>query len=357
VAVTEKTYPVTELSAAELGGIFEGLGQPGYRLEQVRRWLYGPAVGSFAEMTDLPGEVRDYLAASYHIPLPKIIETAVSPVDGTAKYLLKLDDGLSVEAVYLPGDDHDTVCISTQVGCRFGCKFCATASLGFQRNLTPYEIAVQFAVIRNERPDRNIRNAVFMGQGEPLDNYGATVGAVRLLQQYQGLGWKRITVSTVGLAGGIRRLADDGVKARLAVSLNAARQELRELLTPVARKVSLDELSDALAYYYKKAKRRPTLEYVLIGGVNDAPEDARALVEFSKRVPSKINAIRFNPWPGCAYGAPDEDTVEVFLAELSRGPMALTVRANRGADVAGACGQLAGRRAGQAVAAIRGEEC
>jgi 23S rRNA (adenine2503-C2)-methyltransferase len=346
MAVAEKTYPVTELSAAELGGIFEGLGQPGYRLEQARRWLYGRAVGSFAEMTDLPGEVRDYLAASYHIPLPEIIEMAVSPVDGTAKYLLKLDDGLSVEAVYLPGDDHDAVCISTQVGCRFGCKFCATASLGFQRNLTAYEIAVQFAVIRNERPDRNLRNAVLMGQGEPLDNYDAAVGAVRLLQEYQELGWRRITVSTVGLADGIRRLADDGVKARLAVSLNAARQELRETLTPVAKKVSLDELSDALAYYYKNTKRRFTLEYVLIGGVNDAPEDARALAEFSKRVPSKINVIRFNPWQGCTYGAPDEDAVEVFLAEVSLGPMALTVRANRGADVAAACGQLAGRRAG-----------
>lgn len=346
MAVVEKTYPITELSTAELGGIFEGLGQPGYRVEQVWRWLFGPAVGSFAEMTDLPGEVRDYLAASYHIPLPEIIETAVSSVDGTAKYLLELDDGLSVEAVYLPGGNHDTVCISTQVGCRFGCKFCATASLGFQRDLTAYEIAVQFGVIRNEKPDRNIRNVVLMGQGEPLDNYDATVGTVRLLQEYQGLGWRRITVSTVGLAEGIRRLADDGVKAKLAVSLNAARQELRESLVPVAKKVSLDGLSDALAYYYKKTKRRPTLEYVLIGGVNDAPEDARALVEFSKRVPSKINVIRFNPWPGCTYGAPEEGTVEAFLAQVSRGPMALTVRANRGTDVAGACGQLAGRRAG-----------
>jgi 23S rRNA (adenine2503-C2)-methyltransferase len=348
MAVAEKIYPITELSAAELGGIFKGLGQPDYRLEQFRRWLYGRGVGTFAEMTDLPANVREYLAASYYIPLLEVSEAVVSPVDGTAKYLFKLGDGLAVEAVYLPDENHDTVCLSTQVGCRFGCKFCATASLGFRRNLMAYEIMVQFAIIRNEKPGRNIRNAVLMGQGEPLDNYTATVEAVRLLQEYQGLGRRRITISTVGLADAIRRLANDGVKAKLAVSLNAARQEPRELLLPVAKKVSLVELSDALVYYYKKTKKRPTLEYVLIGGVNDTPGDAQALVEFSKQVPSKVNVIRFNPWSGCAYDAPDEDTVEVFLAEVARGPMALTVRENRGADVDAACGQLARRRAGSA---------
>jgi 23S rRNA (adenine2503-C2)-methyltransferase len=352
MVVTETAYPITGLSPAELGGIFKGLGQPDYRLEQVRRWLYGRAVGTFAEMTDLPADVRDYLAASYCVPLPEVSETAVSRADGTTRYLFKLDDGLVVEAVYLPDEDHDTVCLSSQVGCRFGCKFCATASLGFRRDLTAYEIMVQFAIIRNEKPGRNIRNAVLMGQGEPLDNYAATVEAVELLREYQGLGARRITVSTVGLADGIRRLADDGLKAKLAVSLNSARQELRESIAPVARKVPLDELSGALVYYYKKTKKRPTVEYVLIGGVNDTADDARALVEFSKRVPCKVNVIRLNPWPGCAYGAPDEGTFGDFLAEVARGPMALTVRENRGADVDAACGQLARRRVGSSPDAL-----
>jgi 23S rRNA (adenine2503-C2)-methyltransferase len=202
---------------------------------------------------------------------------------------------------------------------------------------------VQFAVIRNEKPDRNIRNAVLMGQGEPLDNYDATVAAVQLLQEYQGLGARRITVSTVGLADKIKRLADGGVKAKLAVSLNAARQDLRETLMPIAKKVPLDELVEALLYYYKRARKRPTLEYVLIGGVNDSIEDARALVKLSRRVPCKVNVIRFNPWPGCSYGPPAEEIVDAFLTEVVEGPMALTVRENRGADVAAACGQLARR--------------
>lgn len=343
MTVTGTTYPITDLSRAELGGILKGSGQPGYRLGQIERWLYGRAVGTFDEMTDLPADVRSYLAASYHIPLPEVKARATSSADGTVKYLMELDDGLAVEAVYLPAEDHDTVCLSTQIGCRFGCRFCATASLGFRRNLTAYEIAVQFAIIRDERPERNIRNAVLMGQGEPLDNYVAAVGGVELLQEYQGLGSRRITISTVGLTGGVKRLADDGVRAKLAVSLNAARQELRESLMPVAKKHSLEELSDALSYYYKKARRRPTLEYVLIGGVNDGPADARALVKFSRRFPSKINIIRYNPWPGCPYGPPDEAAVDAFLAEVAGGPMALTVRENRGADVAAACGQLARR--------------
>ncbi|UCE26074.1 MAG: hypothetical protein JSW52_06830 [Candidatus Coatesbacteria bacterium] len=186
MSAAENVYPITELSPAELGGIFKGLGEPDYRLEQVRRWLYGRAAGSFDEMTDVPAGVRDYLAAAYYIPRPEVLETVVSAADGTTKYLFQLADGLAVEAVYLPGEDHDTVCISAQVGCRFGCRFCATASLGFRRNLTAYEIAAQFAIIRGERPERNVRNAVLMGQGEPLDNYDATVTAVRLLQDYQG---------------------------------------------------------------------------------------------------------------------------------------------------------------------------
>jgi 23S rRNA (adenine2503-C2)-methyltransferase len=343
MAVAEKTYPITELSPAELGGILKGLGQPDYRLEQTRRWLYGRAVGSFDEMTDVPVEVRDYLTTAYHIPRPEVLETVVSAADGTAKYLFRLDDDLAVEAVYLPGKDHDAVCLSTQVGCHFGCGFCATASLGFQRDLTAYEIAVQFAIIRSEKPERNVRNAVLMGQGEPLDNYGATVAAVQLLQEYQGLGARRITISTVGLADKIKRLADGGVKAKLAVSLNAARQDLREMLMPVAKKVPLDELVEALLYYYRKTKKRPTLEYVLIGGDNDTIEDARALVKLSRRVPCKVNVIRFNPWPGCSYVPPAEEIVDAFLIEVAEGPMALTVRENRGADVAAACGQLARR--------------
>lgn len=332
--------PITDFTIDELRRI-PGLSEPEYRTVQVEDWLYKRGAGTFDEMSNLPKELREQLKSSYHIPRPEIAEAAKSELDGTTKYLLELHDGLFIETVYLPDEDHDTLCISSQVGCAMGCAFCATASLGFERNLTAYEITVQYIIANNENPGRNIRNVVLMGQGEPLLNYENSVAAIGLLQKYNEVGARRITLSTAGVAPGIRRLADDNVRCKLAVSLNSAKQGTREKIMPLARKYNLKALAAALEYYYNRRKRRPTLEYILINSVNNSIDEARALVNFSKRVPCKINIILFNPWPGAAYSAPGKNDVDAFMEAVARGPMALTFRAARGTDIAAACGTLA----------------
>jgi 23S rRNA (adenine2503-C2)-methyltransferase len=335
--------PITDLTPHELRRIPE-LSEPEYRAGQVEDWLYKRGAGTFGEMSNLPKELRDELNESYRIPIPKIAEAAKSALDGTVKYLLELHDDRFVEAVYIPDEDHDTMCVSTQVGCALDCAFCATASLGFERDLTAYEIAVQYTIAQNERPGRNIRNVVLMGQGEPLLNYQNSVDAIGLLHKYHEVGMRRVTLSTAGVTPGIRRLADEGVRCKLAVSLNSAKQGTREKIMPIARQYDLKNLTTALEYYYDKQKRRPTLEYILIKGVNDSIDDARALVNFSKRVPCKINIILFNPWPGAKYEAPDETATAAFMETAASSPMALTFRAARGSDIAAACGTLARKR-------------
>lgn len=340
---TSISVAITDLTSDELRRV-PGLLEPEYRAAQVEDWLFKRGVATFDEMSNLPKKLRDELAAYYHIPRPEISEEALSEIDGTTKYLLGLNDGLFVETVYLPDEDHDTLCVSTQVGCAMGCTFCATASLGFERDLTAYEIASQHTIVNNEHTERNIRNVVLMGQGEPLLNYDNSVAAIGLLHKYHGVGMRRVTLSTAGVAPGIRRLADDDVRCKLAVSLNSAKQGTREKIMPLARKYDLKTLTAALEYYYDKQKRRPTLEYILINGVNDSIDEARALVNFSKRVPCKINIILFNPWPGAEYEAPEENTVTAFREAAAASPMALTFRAARGSDIAAACGTLSRKR-------------
>ncbi len=335
--------PITDLTPGQLRGAL-GQFEPEYRVTQLEDWLFKRGAAAFDEMSNLPKELREKLKVSFHIPRPEIAEEACSQLDGTTKYLLELYDGLLIETVFLPDEDHDTLCVSTQVGCAMGCAFCATASLGFERDLTAYEIAAQYTLANAEHPERNIRNVVLMGQGEPLLNYDNSVGAIGLLQNYQEVGARRITLSTAGVVPGIRRLADDNVRCKLAVSLNSAKQGTREIIMPLARKYDLKALTVALQYYYDKQKRRPTLEYILIKGVNDSIDEARALVNFSKRIPCKINVILFNPWPGAEYGAPDKDGAAAFMEAVSASPMALTFRAARGNDIAAACGTLARRR-------------
>ncbi|MCP4231056.1 MAG: 23S rRNA (adenine(2503)-C(2))-methyltransferase RlmN [bacterium] len=340
---TTQTRPITDLPSDELREAV-GRSAPAYRIVQIEDWLFKRGAAAFEEMTDISKELREQLSAVYHIPAPGIAEEARSARDGTTKYLLQLYDGRLVETVYLPGEDHDTLCVSTQVGCAIGCDFCATASLGFGRDLTAYEILMQYVIVLQRHPDRNIRNVVLMGQGEPLLNYENSVAAIGLLQRYHEVGGRRITLSTAGAVPGIRRLADEGVRCKLAVSLNSAKQGTREKIMPIARKYDLKELTAALQYYYEKQNRRPTLEYTLIKGVNDSIDSARALVNFSKRVPCKINIIPFNPWPGSTYEAPDEDAVTSFMEVAATSPMALTFRAPRGTDIAAACGTLARRK-------------
>jgi 23S rRNA (adenine2503-C2)-methyltransferase len=218
---------------------------------------------------------------------------------------------------------------------------CATGRLGFRRDLTAYEIFAQFAVVRQRRAPERIRNVVFMGQGEPLANAQAAAAAVALLRAHFDVGARRITISTVGLPEEITRWAESGPAIKLAVSLNSAIQETRDELMPGAARYPLAELAAACRHYARRTRRRLTFEYVLCAGVNDDRAHARALVAFSREVPSKVNVIPFNRWPGAPYEPPEEETLAAFLAEAARGPMALTVRRPRGVSIHAACGTLA----------------
>ena len=333
---------VTALSRDERAAFVGAAGEPLYRAAQLEKWLFARAAAAFDEMTDLPAAFRGELAGTFYIPRPVVRDEAADD-DGTVKYLLELRDGALVEAVYMPGDDHDAACLSCQAGCQFDCRICATGALPFRRNLKPYEIFAQFALIQNRHPGSRIRNAVLMGQGEPLANSGNVAEAVALLREHFDVGSRRITVSTVGIPDKIVKWADEGPSVKLAVSLNSAIQETRDQLIPRAARYPLDDLGRACKYYVRRTRRRLTFEYVLCDGVNDDRRHARALVAFTQQVPCKINVIPFNEWPEAPFKAPGEERLALFLAEVAQGPMALTVRRPRGAAVHAACGTLANR--------------
>lgn len=333
---------VTALTKAERAALVDAAGEPLYRAGQLEKWLFARAAAAFDEMTDLPAALRGELAGAFYIPRPTIRDEAAD-ADGTVKYLLELRDGSFIEAVYMPGEDHDAACLSSQVGCQFDCRICATGTLPFRRNLTPYEIFAQFALVQSRRPESRIRNAVLMGQGEPLANAGNVAEAVALLREHFEVGSRRITVSTLGIPDKIVAWAKEGPSVKLAVSLNSVIQETRDRLMPRAGRYPLKELSRACKYYTGHTRRRLTFEYVLCDAVNDDLRHARALVSFTQHIPCKINVIPFNEWPKAPFKTPSEERTAAFLTEVARGPMALTVRRPRGAAVHAACGTLANR--------------
>lgn len=339
---SDNSKDVTALTGAERAAFVSAAGEPPYRAGQLEQWLYARAAATFDEMTNLPAAFRQELARAFFIPRPAVRDEAADD-DGTVKYLLELRDGARIEAVYMPGGDHDAACLSCQVGCGFDCRICATGTLPFRRDLTAYEIFAQFALIQNRRPESRVRNVVLMGQGEPLANFRNVARAVGLLREHFDVGSRRITASTVGIPEGIVRWADKGPAVKLAVSLNSAIQKTRDRLMPAAARYRLDELAAACEYYTRHTRRRVTFEYVLCDGVNDDRRHARALVAFTRRIPCKINVIPFNEWPEAPFKAPGEERLAAFLTEVARGPMALTVRRPRGAAVHAACGTLANR--------------
>lgn len=333
---------ITAVSAAEREAFVAAAGEPTYRARQLEAWLFERAATTFQEMTDLPAGLRAELAEAFALPALRIAAEARDD-DGTVKYLFELADGAQVEAVYLPDEDHDAVCLSSQVGCPFGCRICATGTLPFRRHLTPYEICAQFAALQRRHAPRRIRNAVFMGQGEPLANFAAVAAAVQLLKEHFDVGGRRVTVSTVGPPARIVRWAEAGPPSKLAVSLHSAIPETRRALLPEAAQAPLPELAAACAHYSRRTRRRLTFEYVVCRDVNDDRRHARALVAFTRPLPCKINVLPFNPWPGAPYEAPTEERLAAFLAEVAEGPRALTVRRPRGTGIHAACGTLANR--------------
>jgi 23S rRNA (adenine2503-C2)-methyltransferase len=314
-----------------------------FRADQVANWVFRKGVYDFAAMLNLPLELRSQLDLDYTVKPPEI-DTTFQSADGTQRHLMKLSDGLHVEAVAMPYEDRVTLCVSSQVGCRFACSFCQTGAMGLARSLTPGEILGQVLRLRSAsgQPDQPV-NIVFMGQGEPLDNARAVSRAIFGLQDDQGPGmsWRRLTLSTVGVVPEILRLAELGERRpRLAISLNATTDEIRSELMPVNRKWPIAELLAAVRTLPWRTRERITFEYVLLAGINDSRDDARRLGALLRGLPAKVNLIPWNELPGMAYERPSAQMIERFrLQVLSEGLDAL-VRYSRGTDIAAACGQL-----------------
>ena len=322
----------------ELREFFAGLGLPRYRAEQVFMWIHGCGVRVFRDMTDLPAELRTRLAAEFTVGAP-VLTKRLAAEDGTEKLVLRFSDGACVEAVVIPSSGRTTVCVSTQVGCRFGCRFCASGKRGFLRHLSAGEIAVQVEVA-----GRDVANVVFMGMGEPLDNLDNVMRAVAILNDGKGrnIGARRMTVSTAGVIPGIEAFARVGGQVRLSVSLHAADDKLRSRLMPLNRRYPLAELLAACRTYVAATGRRLTVEYVLLAGVNDRASDAEHLAGILKGLDAYVNLIPFSGVPGSGFRTPSARVVDAFAARLRRAGVNAVVRRSRGSEIRAACGQLAG---------------
>ncbi|HHN74622.1 MAG TPA: 23S rRNA (adenine(2503)-C(2))-methyltransferase RlmN [Acidobacteria bacterium] len=337
--------PLYGLDRQGLARALAPLKLPPYRVRQIFAALYRRDHLDPALWSDLPGALRSEIARRHVITRPRIADTHGAP-DGTIKALVDLPGGDQVEAVAIPAPGRMTFCISSQVGCAFGCAFCMTARLGFQRHLSAGEIVGQVAALREATGTTGETfNIVFMGMGEPLHNLPNVLGALTILGDELGfdLAPRRITVSTVGLPDGIRALARLPRPPRLAVSLVTADEQRRRELMPVARKHSLAAIAEAVRDYGRHRRDRPTLEAVLLDGINDRPEDARAMVALARSARAKVNLIEFNPTPELPFRPTPEQRLEAFLRILSEGGVVGTVRRSRGREVDGACGQLAFR--------------
>ncbi len=330
------------LTLAEFETLFAGMGEPRYRASQVAAWVFLRDVHEFARMTDLSLPLRERLEKGAAVTTSVVVASAQSAADGTRKLLLEYADGGRVEAVVLHDEERATGCVSTQIGCRFGCSFCATGNMGFVRHLTAGEIVEEILALRRHIAPERLDNIVFMGMGEPLDNYDATMKAVRIANAPWGLGIgaRKITVSTAGIIPGILRLADETLQVNLAVSLNAPTQKLRARIMPVAEVHPLEPLMDALREYVKKTSRTVTLEYVLLREINDSPEMADALGTLARSLMCKVNLIGYNENSKSAFSSPPDKTVDAFAARLRKRCPNVVRRIGRGADIAAGCGQL-----------------
>ena len=346
--VTNAVLDIKSLQLEALGEKLRELGEPGYRSRQIADWLYKKRVESFEEMTDLPHELRGRLANLFGFDRLEVVRVLGSR-DTTRKFLFRLGDGNLIESVLIPASpalygqksDRRTICISTQVGCAYGCKFCASGLEGFSRNLRASEIIDQIIVVERESSDK-IDNIVFMGMGEPLANFDNVLRATRIINAPWGLGIgaRRITVSTSGLAPQIRKLADEPLQIRLAVSLHGATDKVRDQIMPINRRYNLDTLLSACDYYVAHRKQRLTFEYILIEGVNDSDEQAVALVKHARRLTAKVNLIPYNTVEGLPWSRPLRNRQEMFLSILRAEGIAATLRREKGHDIDAACGQL-----------------
>ncbi|MBN1918521.1 MAG: 23S rRNA (adenine(2503)-C(2))-methyltransferase RlmN [Verrucomicrobia bacterium] len=343
-----------DIKMADLAAVMAGLGQPAFRTKQVREWVFSRGVASFDDMTNLPAGLRTELSKRFVLRTVKA-GNSVTSEDGTRRFTLRLGDGHAVESVLIPMGASWTACVSSQVGCRWRCSFCASGARGLVRDLTTGEILDEVLLMNAEAPG-GLRNVVFMGIGEPLDNYDNVIAAVHTIMAPDGLGIgaRRVTISTCGVVPGIGRLAQEGLQVKLAVSLNAPDDERRTKLMPVNRTWPLRELLDACARYIAATNKRVTFEYVLIGGVNDSPTDAHALGRLLHGMLCKVNLLCLNPHEIQPHQTVGRRAAHQFKLLIEREGIETTVRASKGADSAAACGQLRLRdKSGQAAHSSR----
>ena len=347
---------LTDLSFDELLAELETFGEKKFRAKQLWQWIYFHGKTDFSEMTSFSKELREKLSENYTITRPKIVTEQISS-DGTRKWLLEFADGQRVETVYIPEEDRGAICVSTQVGCGVGCKFCHTGSQRITRNLTAGEIVSQFLVARDVYGEwsspsngalRKLSNVVVMGMGEPLHNTENTIKALNILTDGEGvaLSKRRITLSTSGIAPKMVLIAKEtGVK--LAVSLHAPNNEKRTSIMPINKQYPIEEVLKACQEYQKVVTSRYiTFEYLMLKDVNDSLEDAKELVALMKkfRIGAKFNLIAFNPWPGCGFEPSSNNKIRAFSAELEKGGFAAPIRVARGQDILAACGQLKSKK-------------
>jgi len=342
-----KKKDIRALTLEQLRGFFVNSGDKAFRGNQVYEWLWQKSAHSFDVMTNISKETRDLLTSNFVINHIKVDQMQRSK-DGTIKNAVRLHDDLIVESVLIPTKTRTTACVSSQVGCSLDCKFCATARLKRMRNLNPDEIYDQVVAIDNESRlyfNRPLSNIVFMGMGEPLMNYNNVLKAIDKITSPDGLGMspKRITVSTSGVPKMIRKMADDAVKFKLAVSLHSAIDDIRTSIMPFNATFTLADLREALQYWYAKTKSRITYEYIVWKGINDTQIDADALVEFCRFAPSKVNLIEYNPIDDGEFQQANDKAIAMYVDRLERGGITVTVRRSRGKDIDAACGQLANK--------------
>lgn len=340
---------IRALTKDQIREFFVANGDKAFRGNQVYEWLWQKGAHSFEDMTNISKETRQMMETHFVINHIKVDQMQRSS-DGTIKNAIKLHDNLIVESVLIPTATRTTACVSSQVGCSLDCKFCATSRLKRMRNLNPDEIYDQVVVIDNESRlyhNRPLSNIVFMGMGEPLMNYNNVLKAIDKITSPEGLGMspRRIVVSTSGVPKMIKKMADDEVKFKLAVSLHSAIDEVRDTIMPFNKTFPLKDLRESLVYWYEKTKNRITYEYVVWEGINDKRKDVDALVQFCKFAPSKVNIIEYNPIDDGMFQQAHSDAIDMYREVLEANNITVTIRRSRGKDIDAACGQLANKEA------------
>ncbi len=339
--------PLLGKTEAEICALMETLGEKRYRGRQIYHNIYQRRMLDFAGMTELSRDLREKLSSTSRITGMEIARVFHS-IDGTRRYLLRLEDGLEAEAVFMPEERRDTICISCQVGCAVGCDFCMTAQLGIKRNMTAGEIISQVVLVLNDvygagNETPHGTNLVFMGMGEAFLNYDEVMKSIRIMAEGMGIGPKRVTVSTSGIIPRIHDFAEEQVRPHLAISLTATTEELRTKLMPLNRKYTLGELIRTCRDYPLGERERLTFEYVMLEGINDSDEDARRLVRLLNGIRAKVNLIPHNPAPELPYRASSIERIEAFQKILIDRDLPAFIRRPRGRDISAACGQLAAR--------------